>query len=338
MGTFQLIWRRAIPVFMVVVVVLAFTQVSYAQGSNLSLRFYGHGSAAPDLDRVKIALDPHAPVDVGATDMTFEFWLKANAGENTGVVNCGLPTGWISGNMVFDRDIFGDGDYGDYGVSLNSGKVTLGLHNGTDGATLCGATNVANGAWHHIAVTRNATTGETRIFVDGQLDLQATSVTGNLSYRDGRTTSYPNSDPYLVIGAEKHDVGAAYPAFKGWLDEVRISNVIRYTANFARPAFAFSPDANTVALYHFNEGPVGACTGTVLDLSNATGGPSNGTCNYGGGAPAGPVYTTDIPFGAPTAVHISDWRARGQADDRLWVMLSGVGIGIVLLGLWWRRR
>jgi hypothetical protein len=58
----------------------------------------------------------------------------------------------------------------------------------------------------------------------------------------------------------------------------------------------FTSDGNTVALYHLDEGPVGACTGTVLDSSGASGGPSHGSCNYGGADPAGPVYTTDVPF------------------------------------------
>ncbi|MBI5302389.1 MAG: LamG domain-containing protein [Chloroflexi bacterium] len=338
MFTFRLTWRRGALGVMAFCVVLFFAQVSHAQGTNLSLRFYGHGSSAPDLDRVKIAIDPAVPADVGATDFTCEFWLKAATGENSGSVTCNQDDGWITGNVVFDRDVFGNGDYGDFGVALNSGKIAFGVNNGMTGTTVCGATNVANGAWHHIAVTRNATTGEIRMFVDGQLDAQVASVTGNISYRDGRLTSYPNSDPFLVLGAEKHDVGAAYPAFKGWLDEVRLSNSIRYTANFTRPVSAFTPDGNTVALYHFNEGPAGACTGAILDASNASGGPSNGACQYGGAAPAGPVYTTDVPFGPPTAVQVSNLRVRGESTDWMWLILGGLGTGALALGVWWRRR
>jgi cysteine-rich repeat protein len=103
-----------------------------------------------------------------------------------------------------------------------------------------------------------------------------------------------------VIGAEKHDAGSAFPSFSGWVDEVRLSNVVRYTASFTRPGAAFSSDASTVALYHLDEGPAGPCTGTVLDGSGAAGGPSNGTCSFGGTSPAGPVYTTDTaPLSPP---------------------------------------
>jgi len=284
---------------------LTFTRPSYAQGTNYSLRFYGHGVTAPDLDRVKIRIDPHVPADVGAGDFTFEFWIKANSGDNAGSVSCNQNDGWITGNIIFDRDVFNNGDYGDYGIALGGGRIAFGVNNGSSGTTVCGNTVIANSAWHHIAVSRNSS-GQIRIYVDGNLDIASpvNGPTGNLSYRDGRATSYPNSDPFLVIGAEKHDAGSAYPSFRGWVDEVRISNSIRYTANFTRPSTPFTTDANTVALYHFDEGPAGLCATnqTILDSSGASGGPSNGTCKPGGSAPAGPVYTTDVPFaaGSPT--------------------------------------
>jgi hypothetical protein len=137
------------------------------------------------------------------------------------------------------------------------------------------------------------------IYVDGQLDGSTNGPTGDISYRDGRSTSFSN-DPFIVIGAEKHDVGSEYPSFSGWLDDVHLSNVIRYNSNFSRPSAPFTTDSNTVALYHLDEGPAGPCNSTVLDSSNAIGGPSNGTCNYGGSNPAGPVYTNDTPFNTNT--------------------------------------
>lgn len=267
--------------------------------TNYSLRFYGHG--VNDIDRVKIKIDnPAVPADVGG-NFTLEFWMKANSADNTSTsASCG-SFNWIYGNIIFDRDIFGGGDSGDYGISMHQGKIRFGVGQGGTDQTICGATNVANGQWHHIAVTRNSSNGQMRIYVDGQQDAQGTGPTGDISYRNGRSTSYPNSDPYLVIAAEKHDAGASYPSYRGFIDEVRISNTIRYTANFARPAAPFTTDANTAALFHFNEGPTGACTtGQVIqDSSGASGGPSNGVCRYGGGSgTSGPVYSTDTPFGS----------------------------------------
>ena len=51
-----------------------------------SLKFLGtnnNNEGPPDVDRVKIPLDnPNRPVDVGESDFTVEFWLKANPGDN----------------------------------------------------------------------------------------------------------------------------------------------------------------------------------------------------------------------------------------------------------------
>jgi len=266
-------------------------------GPRFALRFYGHGSSAPQLDRVKIRIDaPPVPADIGAGDFTIEFWMKASLNDNGGSAACNTNDGWITANIIVDRDVYGAGDFGDFGVALSNGRIAFGVNNGSSGTTVCGATSVADGAWHHIALTRVATTGVIRVFVDGQLDGERSGPTGNLSYRDGRPTSWPNSDPFLVLGAEKHDVGSAYPAYNGLFDELRLSTVVRYTGNFTRPSAPFGTDAATAALYHFDEGPAGACTGTVLDSSGAVGGPSHGQCHYGGGGQAGPVYVTDQPF------------------------------------------
>lgn len=316
-------WRWLIAVVGVIGVLTLLPVVPLdAQSTDYSLRFYGHGTG--DIDRVKISIDnPVRPADVGATDFTFEFWMKANAGENTGVASCNQNGGWITANIIIDRDVYGAGDYGDYGIALSNGRIAFGVSVGSTGTTLCGATNVADGAWHHIAVTRDRNNGNMQLYVDGQLDGQASGPAGDSSYRDGRTTSFPNSDPFLVIGAEKHDAGSQYPSYRGWVDEIRLSNAIRYSTNFARPTVPFLTDAQTVALYHMNEGPAGACTGTVIDSSGASGGPSNGTCNYGGSAPAGPVYSTDNPFPPPTSVRLTNLHSV-EMPHRWWLIGFGV--------------
>ena len=57
--------------------VLATFGPAQAQATH-SQRFHGNGVAAPTLDRVVIRLDaPARPVDVGAGDLTLEFWPTA---------------------------------------------------------------------------------------------------------------------------------------------------------------------------------------------------------------------------------------------------------------------
>lgn len=276
----------------------------HAQGGGYSLRLYGSGVAAPGLDRVIIPIDaPARPADLGATDFTIEFWVKAFASENPGAVQCNTNAGWITGNTLIDRDIYGDGDYGDFGIALGGGRIAFGVSVGTSGTTLCGTTVVADGRWHHVAAVRRLT-GALQLYVDGVPDGSIQGPGGDASYRDGRSSIYP-FDPTLVLGAEKHDAGAEYPSFSGWLDELRLSTTARYSAAFVPPSAPFVTDGATAALYHFDEGPAGACQGAILDVSGAAGGPSNGTCRYGGVTLAGPVYTTDQPFTStpPTATN-----------------------------------
>jgi hypothetical protein len=175
--------------------------------AGYALQFYGNGVS--DIDRVKVRIDPHTPADVGG-DFTIEFWLKTTATGGTCAPGAS-GDGWITGRTIIDRDVYGGGDHGDYGIALASGRICFGVAQGASGRTIYGSTNVANGQWRHIAVTRNASSGQMQIFVDGQPDASGTGPTGDISYRNGRSTSYPNSDPFLVFGAEKHDAGAAFP-------------------------------------------------------------------------------------------------------------------------------
>jgi hypothetical protein len=259
-------------------------------GAGYALRFFGTGQG--DMDRVKIELN--GPANIGRTDFTLEFWLKANPGENASTTaNCAAPDGWITGNIVVDRDVWGGGDYGDFGLSLANGRVVFGVARGESGATVCGQREVTDGQWHHIAVTREASSGRIRLFVDGRLDGEALGPAGDVSYRLGRATNYAN-DPFLVLGAEKHDYDpATYPSFRGWLDEVRLSTVIRYTADFERPSMPFAADADTAALWHFDEG-----AGEVVGDS-APGGASPGQLKVGGPNNSPQWVPSDAPLTVP---------------------------------------
>lgn len=259
--------------------------VTGGSGSNFAMRFYANNSN--DLGRVKIALDmPHRPVDVGATDFTIEFWVRASTADNTQPsTTCGqFRDAWIEGNILLDRDRF-TADR-DYGLAFLAGRVAFGVRT-TEAWTICGSTNVLDNQWHHIAVTRSVSTGALALYVDGALDASATGPAGDISYPDGVTSSSPN-DPFLVIGAEKHNIPSV-PGFNGHIDELRFSTIRRYTAPFIRPSSRFTVDANTAALYHFDEG-----SGTVL--VDAVGS-SNGDVRVGGGPPTGPVW---VPSTAPT--------------------------------------
>ena len=215
---------------------------TYYSTYNTSLRFHGAGTG--DLDRLKIPVDDPLnayagpPIDVGLTDFTLEWWIKALPGDNTApAVTCGANANWVYGNTVLDRDRYNQ-DRG-YGVSLAGGRVVFGVSGQAAGVfTLCTTTRVDDGQWHHLAVVRNRWTGtstpvvdgELWLFVDGHLEAHAVGPGGDISYPDagvplslcGPSGNQPcASDPYLVVGARKHDLDPSlFPPFRGWIDEL----------------------------------------------------------------------------------------------------------------------
>lgn len=251
-----------------------------------SLRFFGTGSGG--IDRVEIQIDPQVPADVGVGDFTIDFWVRTNSLMFTWVATCTAGgNGWTSGNNVVNRDRYGGGDHGDFGIAVTRGGIGFGVSKGAAAAGLCGTVNIVDGTWHHVAVTRVASTGALALYVDGNPDGTATGPTGDISYRDG-LVGMPK-DPFLVLGAEKHDLGAQSPSFNGWMDELRISTTVRYTAMFTPETMPYMVDADTAALYHFDEGD-GAALGDARGMSPGmieVGQTSTGTV---------PVWAAATPF------------------------------------------
>jgi hypothetical protein len=264
--------------------------------ANHALRF--SGSALAGQDRVRIPIDsPATPADIGATDSTLEFWLRAQPGANmiwdsvrTPAATCGHNDGWLNGSVLFDRDSGGPAGNGDYGLSLVAGRIAFGVNNGVTGITLCSATAVDDDSWHHVAVTRRQSDGRLRIWIDGRLDAEASGPAGDISYADGRPPA-AEGDTWLVLGGRKIDSDPALRlAFLGWLDEVRLSTSERYSdlTRAYTPATRHSPDAATAALYHFDEvAGAGACTGGVADESPSRA--AGGVCVAEAGV--APVFT-----------------------------------------------
>lgn len=309
-----------------------------------SLRFYGTG--AGDVDRVKIRIDPPTAADIGATDFTIDFWLRALPGENAGSVSCGVNDGWITGNVVLDRDIYGPGP--DWGIALGarSGggmRVAFGASDAAgNGTVLCGTSNVADGAWHHIAVQRRLSDGRIWLFVDGRLEASAVGPAGSLAYPDGRSTAWPASDPFLVLAAEKHDAGSSYPSFSGWLSELRLSTVLRYpTGTTPGPAFTVhdrrhAVDTATAALYRFQEG-----SGTAL--RSATGDAAVAGEVRFHPTLARPQWSSEAPLPrSPGCLDLDDDASVDAATDgvlllRAWLGLRGPALTAGALGAGARR-
>lgn len=175
---------------------------------------------------------------IGTGPLTIEAWVRPAINSETGVV------------------IVGADDNAGWSLELASGRAIFWMFNGSQWRSLQHSTILQANQWYHIAVTYSA--GSVRVFVNG--NASTASTLGTLT-----------QGPWLRFGGL-----TGYPFYNGVIDEVRISNSVRYSANFTPPA-SLALDANTIGLWRFNEGS----GQTTLDASpsgnNAVLGTTTGT-------------------------------------------------------------
>ena len=268
----------------------SFTPIARNTLGQFALRFYGNGTG--NIDRARIPLDPggsSSAADVGAGDFTYECRINCLYANNTSGPGIGDAR---NSNIFWDRDIWGHERGWVAGVTRVTSPNRLVACFGIAGAsqtwtTIYGTTDVGDGAWHHVAIVRRQSTGAVELYVDGALDASGTYTTGDLSYPDGYDPGQGQNNPYLVLGAEKHDAGAQYPSYNGKMEELRISDNRRYTTGFTPATQPFTADANTRGLYHMDDG-----YGTVMiDVATVSGAPTEGELLVGG-TPSGPEWIT----------------------------------------------
>lgn len=175
-------------------------------------------------------------------DMTIELWFK--------------PTD--SGNgYLLSTPFNASGDY-NYQLAYNNGLTFVLGVDGVDASTelelnYTPAESMA-GDWHHVAVTLSSD-GGAKLFVDGELK---DSGTQSWATPTDPLSGAPDITPYLSIGAGyPHGPGwggDASSAYQGSIDEVRISDTVRYSASFTPDESPFVRDGNTQLLLHFEEG------------------------------------------------------------------------------------
>ena len=142
-------------------------------------------------------------------------------------------------------------------VSFNSGQsdailFTLWTAAGAE-VTLTYFVDLSLG-WHHVAaIYDNEFTGNEdlmAIYLDGNLG--ASSIDANIHV--DWTPGIPNSSNELVVGG----VPFGSAGFNDLIEEMRFSDIVRYGgASYTVPTNPFSSDANTRALWHFDE-PAGS--------------------------------------------------------------------------------
>ena len=132
-------------------------------------------------------------------DFTVAMWVKTtdNGGWSGGA--------WWGGKGLVDGEVGGGG--ADWGTALVDGKFVLGVGSAGGDTTLASSVNINDGAWHHVAATRDNTTGAMTVYVDGVLRGSGTGPTGPRTFPTG-----------LRIGS----LQTGNNFFNGALDDVRL--------------------------------------------------------------------------------------------------------------------
>jgi lipid-binding SYLF domain-containing protein len=97
----------------------------------------------------------------------------------------------------------------------------------------------ASATWQHFALVNTYTSGGSstlRLYRDG------TQLGSNITFSNTTATRTTR------IGTQN----TLSPATSFRFDDVRISNIARYSSSFTAPTAAFTNDANTLALFHFD--------------------------------------------------------------------------------------
>jgi len=142
--------------------------------------------------------------DFGTGDFTIDFWFRSITG--------GSNRWFLSRNQTAD-----------YAFYWQNGNLYFSINN-VDVLTRSWTPTTAT--WYHMAVVRDS--GSVSIYVDGIKQGASAAAATNLTY----------SSALYLGGWVTSDPDGTY-----WMDEIRISNTARWTANFTPPTSAYLPGA-----------------------------------------------------------------------------------------------
>lgn len=186
------------------------TQVKFGTGSYTSNSLAGF-----------VRVTPFSNFAFGTRDFTIEFWY--------------YPTSITTSVTVLGfRPLGTDGSYPTILASFGS-TGTIALYSGAATRLVTSANALTINQWNSVAVVRNS--ANTRIYING-------TQSGG-TYAD--TTNYQAGG--FLIGANDFQQTGSFPV-TGFLDEIRVSNIARYTANYTPATGPFITDTNTLFLMH----------------------------------------------------------------------------------------
>lgn len=242
-------------------------------GSNTALSFDGRNDVV-DLG------SPGTILGDGTRSFTIEMWMylkeipHSSYWASEKLLHATANTAGCGGNDALFLILYqGAGDPSD-----GSFILPLSPNDGCQANTSTSFNTTTNNTWYYLTASYDATTKIMKSYLNGNYISQA--VWG------GSSTIQWNSN--LLLGSWSTDSSyIGEQGFRGLVDELRISDVVRYNSNFAPPTSPFIRDQHTKLLMHFDEnGDDPRNTGVLKDDSG------NG---YNGTIYGSPTFVAGVP-------------------------------------------
>jgi len=127
-------------------------------------------------------------------------------------------------------------DFRDPATSSNAGiqwfinsSAKAGIYVGDTAIIAASTTSISANVWTHLAVVRNGSgSGNYKLYINGTAD--ATTGTNTTSLTQGFLTIAANANNRNTATTDK---------FNGYIDDLRVTRVARYTSNFTAPTAPF---------------------------------------------------------------------------------------------------
>ncbi len=213
--------------------------------------------------------------------LTLECWVKWSGTTSS-------PTGEC---VVYN----GNSGLNGYGLYMdNSGYL-----NALRGGYALGKTSYIPpiGTWVHLALVLSS-------------DVWSLYANGVSQTLDDNTTGASTPAGVFLVGGNIYSTDLTLDYFNGDIDEVRISDVARYTGNFTPPSLPFTTDGNTIALYHFDEGSSATTAYDASGIGNdltITGSPTNEVSL--------PVQAADFAAKSDIGSVTLSWKTQSEVDN-----------------------
>jgi len=161
-------------------------------------------------------------------DLTIELWVKPSVDYEAN------PLFYVFTSKYTDSSSF-------QFVYHKDGYLYLFVSNGI--AVQSNPMNLNAETWYHLAATFDSGASNGKIFVDGVDVTDVSSI----------KTMTQNNLPFCIGVRADTTPDAPNHEVKGTIDEVRLSNNIRYSTGFSLETSPFVTDFNTIGLWHFDE-------------------------------------------------------------------------------------